>query len=29
VTACRKAFPEFVFTPLETGLVEAQKDLAG
>lgn len=27
VTACRKAFPDFVFTPLETGLVDAQKDL--
>jgi nucleoside-diphosphate-sugar epimerase len=29
VTACRKAFPKFVFTPLETGLADAQRDLAG
>ena len=28
VTACRKAFPEFVFTPLEKGLSEAQRDIA-
>ena len=27
VTACRKAFPEFVFTPLEKGLSEAQRDI--
>lgn len=26
ITACRKAFPDFVFTPLESGLARAQAD---
>ena len=28
ITACHKAFPEFLFTPLETGLTRAQADCA-
>ena len=28
VTSCRKVFPEFVFTSLEKGLSEAQRDIA-